>query len=756
MKFTKFFILIIILAGILNCSRKHNHCMQTSNLIKLKSPNYFNSKNNQTKTTNDLHNNKNLKDFAIYPNKFLNFKSIGIIGCCLLVIFIIILDTPNLSKVISYNLNSFEFDYKFKSMNSTDDYIKCNEFDNIYLSKYIDNNFAAIYNERMVYCPIPGNKNKEIKYILKKDQYKQIDKLNPQNITQIMYNNYLNKIVFIQDPLERILMSILKESELSDCNNSSQLIKKWTKEILSLENTGLNNLNKYLWPQFFYCDLYKWKNRFTIYNLADKQSLKKFHNNIKKIVVDRTLLYNNAINFFNVRHLSILIGFYDNDYKLFNISLPEWICDIVIKEWKQKIYYTEDELNKLNDNKPSIDEKHILANTFHTDLLNLWNNIISLNSRSLSCKSKIENCIFNGNCILNEPTKNINNKSIKQSNAFDKTFIDNSFPKDKWEKQKTFGGLYLDSSGVYLKNINLYFCIIPKNSLTLWLRVFLRILNLNDSSIVWWSKDDSIFKLLGQNINFKPNLLFTPNEITSIMQDDKQFKAVFTRDPLHRALSGVLDKMKYYFNNTDNAKTLIEYWLKYIYDINSYGINNLNQHIVPQYYYCDIYKWWDKYHHYNFENTSHRKQFLFDINLWEEVGIDGWSKIQHAHKKKNKWKKFKNGIKYSLEDFFIAPNMPNHVTHSSQFLLSYFNVRYLSILIEFYGLDYRIFNRKFPEWICDIINNEWNKLNNDNILIANGFLIDLLNLYNIINNFDKSLNPSCFYKLEKCLLYGNC
>ncbi len=240
-------------------------------------------------------------------------------------------------------------------------------------------------------------------------------------------------------------------------NNINNLIEKITESRYS--KNGINDINKYLVPQFLYCDIFKWASKYTIFKI----------NNGNKI--DNTN-YKTDLNI-SIRHIIILLNFYANDYKIFNLNLPEFICDIVMKEWHQKFLYSLKELNRfesINILKPidnlNIRNPHKLETmqSLMIDILNLWFSIIKIKeNNNLSCFKRIKNCIFQGNCILNLT----NNTNIgRHTNIFDSLFVKN-----------------IRGSGFFLENEKLFLCGIPKNALTLWKNVLTRILSVRHKEI---------------------------------------------------------------------------------------------------------------------------------------------------------------------------------------------------------------------------------------------------------------------------------
>ncbi len=191
----------------------------------------------------------------------------------------------------------------------------------------------------------------------------------------------------------------------------------------------------------------------------------------------------------------------------------------------------------------------------------------------------------------------------------------------------------------------------------------------------------------------------SPVIFNTIMNDDSYYKAIFVRDPLHRILSGILDKMPKRFHT--NSTKLIDYIFKYIYNPKSKGLLDMNHHIVPQYVFCSVYKWLDKYKLYRFENSIERKRFLKNINLWENIGKDGWCPQQH-NDEKNSWNFTKQPKQNCSITDFTNPQFKSHATGSINFLTKYFNVKNLNFMIEFYGLDYYIFKLPFKNWICHV------------------------------------------------------
>lgn len=45
--------------------------------------------------------------------------------------------------------------------------------------------------------------------------------------------------------------------------------------------------------------------------------------------------------------------------------------------------------------------------------------------------------------------------------------------------------------------------------------------------------------------------------------------------------------------------------------------------LVSTVFFCDLYKWYKKYHIRSFESLNDRQNFLQDIGSWEEIDADG-------------------------------------------------------------------------------------------------------------------------------------
>eukprot|EP01084_Bolivina_argentea_P066659 121530_1 len=278
-----------------------------------------------------------------------------------------------------------------------------------------------------------------------------------------------------------------------------------------------------------------------------------------------------------------------------------------------------------------------------------------------------------------KPNQITNYSHLIQSNYFDVMYQWHFFPRNT------------ELSPYIIPNHKIIFCGIAKNAISMWKMVILRLLDNNVPE--WWlptqrsihsHSKNGLSKYRLRNMNF--------SAINQIINDPTWYKVVFIRDPLERALSGVLDKG--FVEKVKFDHTFIEYLTNTMIER---GPHKINQHLRPQHKFCDLYKYKDKYRILSYHNRTHRKQFLDDNGLWDTYGATGWHESDHDGSNTL-------GYKYDLTHFGSAGG---HSKKASSYVVKMYSVGMLAALLEYYQYDYILFNLKVPDWICQVVRREY-------------------------------------------------
>ena len=175
---------------------------------------------------------------------------------------------------------------------------------------------------------------------------------------------------------------------------------------------------------------------------------------------------------------------------------------------------------------------------------------------------------------------------------------------------------------VFIKNSNLVMCLIPKNGITLWKLVLLRLLypnnTIENNDKKWWIMDQSIHnnKDISKNrINFNLYLNYKKigyNNYTKqkhLMLSDKSLKFItIIRDPLERVLSGYI-YFRWYFKIYNS----INFAQKCLFKERDTKNNIVNQHVREQHLFCNLdYLYPKRYDIYLFNNKD---GFSFESRL---------------------------------------------------------------------------------------------------------------------------------------------
>ena len=344
--------------------------------------------------------------------------------------------------------------------------------------------------------------------------------------------------------------------------------------------------------------------------------------------------------------------------------------------------------------------------------------------------------------------ENNNNRIESKSMYFDNTYEWKYFGKNR----------NTELSAYFIPQHKIIFCGIPKNAISMWKMVLLR---LHDDNVKeWWLP--SIAKIHDWGNGLQQYRLHHLNftQVSKWMNDPSWYKAVFIRDPLERALSGIMNKGRI-IGNIEWGVSFIQYLSNTSVDSKK-GKHLIDQHIRPQYTFCDLYKWIDKYHIFSYHNKLDKKRFLDDNGLWDKYGSNGWSPNDHP-------KMNTDGIVYNLTEFGNV--FKGHGRKTIVQLLQKYNVKLVSFLLGYYQYDYILFNLKIPEWICGVIDKDWKSMiklmgafiktgpqhrRKEEVMQSCTLYKDLVDLYTTLDRFPSHLQPECMDIITSCVKYGDC
>lgn len=193
------------------------------------------------------------------------------------------------------------------------------------------------------------------------------------------------------------------------------------------------------------------------------------------------------------------------------------------------------------------------------------------------------------------------------------------------------------------------------------------------------------------------------------MNNPKFHFAAFIREPLERLVSGYIDKCekKRGVNLCDYARWSPLYEAKYgpwtgkkggftpQFDIWADGLFHCpcwpetDWHMAPQFNFCNLYQYVDRYDIFRFENRTHRKEWLDRIGLWDSIGKDGWGGGGSDGN--------------SIVDFGPKSHSSTGNNEESKFIKVYKDVNpdVLASIIDHYRNDYITFGIQMASWMCD-------------------------------------------------------
>lgn len=269
--------------------------------------------------------------------------------------------------------------------------------------------------------------------------------------------------------------------------------------------------------------------------------------------------------------------------------------------------------------------------------------------------------------------------------------------------------LWFDNKLFVFEDANTAFCVIEKNSCTMFKQIFKRIRGKADYLSTEYTKIHWLPYRGLEDISFNKM-----DKLISLMNKDDMYFAAFVRDPLERLVSGFIDKCekKRGVNLCDYAKWSEPFRAKYGIQVSnaksimkssftplfSEWIDGLIQcpcwpevdkHFSPQNLFCNLYQYADKYDIFRFENRTHRRVWMERAGFWDKFGSQGW------HSGGN------DGV--SIVDYGPKMHSQTNANRETSKYVEYWNknVSILAKAIDAYRSDYVIFGLQLPAWVCD-------------------------------------------------------
>ena len=128
--------------------------------------------------------------------------------------------------------------------------------------------------------------------------------------------------------------------------------------------------------------------------------------------------------------------------------------------------------------------------------------------------------------VISTPTMS-NQSKTKQSNYFDTTF--------EWQ---FFRNRNTELSPYYVPHHKIIFCGIPKNAISMWKMVILRLLD--DKVPEWWLTTQATIHAWQNGLQDYRLWHLNVTQVTQWMTDPSWYKVAFIRDPLERTLYVIL------------------------------------------------------------------------------------------------------------------------------------------------------------------------------------------------------------------------
>ena len=245
------------------------------------------------------------------------------------------------------------------------------------------------------------------------------------------------------------------------------------------------------------------------------------------------------------------------------------------------------------------------------------------------------------------------------------------------------------------------FCVMEKNSCSMFKQIFKRIRGKSDYLSTDYTKIHYLPYRGLEDISFN-----SMDKLKKVMNDNDFYFAAFVREPLERLVSGYIDKCqkKRGVNLCDYARWSPLFEPEYgkwtgstssftpKFDIWADGLFHCpcwpetDWHFAPQFNFCNLYQYVDKFDIFRFENRTHRKVWMERAGIWDKFGKSGWSKGGS------------DGV--SIVDF--GPQHHSSTGGQEKYIDIYKSVNpdVLASIIDHYRNDYIIFGIQMAEWMC--------------------------------------------------------
>ena len=292
---------------------------------------------------------------------------------------------------------------------------------------------------------------------------------------------------------------------------------------------------------------------------------------------------------------------------------------------------------------------------------------------------------------------------------------------------------------IWIHQYKLAMCLIPKNAITMWKMVLLRMIEpQNDQK--WWIFDTKIHA----NRALKKRRLtppwFAESDIDIIYEEESSHFVVTVRDPLERALSGYL-----HFQWSFKAAQEFKDFPSYLFKMRD-NQKAINQHVREQHLFCDLDRAHSRYQEFAFSNISDRRRLLDSVGegIWDEIGATGWHPAAHLNVPQT-LRKFpqimENATRWEHHQSLINFSAPSdHSMFARAKVTSYYsNVTLIAEMMRFYRRDYQLFDiLTVPDWICEIVDGDTLKEEVSILLVE-------------IEALSMEKYPPCYGMLKQCV-----
>ena len=248
------------------------------------------------------------------------------------------------------------------------------------------------------------------------------------------------------------------------------------------------------------------------------------------------------------------------------------------------------------------------------------------------------------------------------------------------------------------------FCVMEKNSCSMFKQIFKRIRGKKDYLSTDYTKIHYLPYRGLEDISFN-----SIDKLNNIMNNNDMYFAAFIREPLERLVSGYIDKCdkKRGVNLCDYARWSPRFEGMYgkwssvkssftpKFGIWADGLFNCpcwpetDWHFAPQFNFCNLYQYVDKYDIFRFENRTHRKIWMERAGIFDKYGKQGWKSGGN------------DGV--SIVDFGPQKHSSTGASNEGEkYIKMYKDVDpdILATIIDHYRNDYIIFGIQMPQWMC--------------------------------------------------------